>query len=73
MDEDSKLEAIEQIRQELENLQQDRQEVQKKFVEMMEGLIEEEVRLFNSQEWQKLEDLVDKEKGLLKKLKDLQA
>ncbi len=73
MDEDSKLEAIEQIRQELENLQQDRQEVQKKFVEMMEGLIEEEVRLFNSQEWQKLEDLVDKEKELLKKLKDLQA
>ncbi|MBP8618009.1 MAG: hypothetical protein KBI15_02150 [Candidatus Pacebacteria bacterium] len=73
MDEESKLEAIQQLRQELENLQQDRQEVQKKFVEMMEGLIEEEVRLFNSQEWQKLEDLVDKEKGLLKKLKDLQA
>lgn len=73
MDEDSKLEAIEQIRQELENLQQDRQEVQKKFVEMMEDLIEEEIRLFNSQEWQKLEDLVDKEKELLKKLKDLQA
>jgi len=73
MDEESKLEAIQQLKQELENLQQDRQEVQKKFVEMMEGLIEEEVRLFNSQEWQKLEDLVDKEKELLKKLKDLQA
>ncbi len=73
MDEESKLEAIQQLRQELENLQQDRQEVQKKFVEMMENLIEEEIRLFNSQEWQKLEDLVDKEKELLKKLKDLQA
>ena len=73
MDEESKLEAIQQLKQELENLQQDRQEVQKKFVEMMEDLIEEEIRLFNSQEWQKLEDLVDKEKGLLKKLKDLQA
>jgi HPt (histidine-containing phosphotransfer) domain-containing protein len=73
MDEESKLEAIQQLKQELENLQQDRQEVQKKFVEMMEDLIEEEIRLFNSQEWQKLEDLVDKEKELLKKLKDLQA
>lgn len=73
MDEESKLEAIQQLKQELENLQQDRQEVQKKFVEMMEGLIEEEIQLFNSQEWQKLEDLVDKEKELLKKLKDLQA
>ena len=72
MDEDSKLEAIEQIKHELENLQQDRQEVQKKCVEMIEDLIEEETRFFNSSEWQKLEDLLDKEKDLLKKLKDLQ-